>query len=71
MDIKLNMKQQCVFVAKRAVDISGCIKRSVASKSREAKTQEKQIKSQEHKRLVSLVKSQRRTETYKNCIIFL
>ncbi|KAK4829111.1 hypothetical protein QYF61_002149 [Mycteria americana] len=35
MDNKLNMSQQCAFVEKAANDILGCIRRSVASCSRE------------------------------------
>ncbi|KAK4829258.1 hypothetical protein QYF61_002544 [Mycteria americana] len=35
VDTKLNMSQQCVFVAKKANSILGCIKKSVASRSRE------------------------------------
>jgi len=35
VDDKLTMSQQCVLVAKKASCILGCIKRSVASRSRE------------------------------------
>ena len=35
MDDKLNTHQQCAFAAQKANHIVGCIKRSVASRSRE------------------------------------
>ncbi|PKU34819.1 hypothetical protein llap_14879 [Limosa lapponica baueri] len=35
VDNKLTMSQQCAFVAKKASDIPGCIKKNVASRSRE------------------------------------
>ena len=35
MDIKLNMSQQCALAAKKANSILGCIRQSIASRSRE------------------------------------
>lgn len=36
VDTKLNMSQQCVLAAEKASDSSGCIRRSVTSRSRES-----------------------------------
>jgi len=35
VDTKLNMSQQCAFVAKKASGILGCIRRNVSSQLRE------------------------------------